>query len=152
MLFGLGFDTASEIAVLGLSAVASRDTHISLWVVMAFPLLFAAGMTLVDSIDAVMLLRAYEWSRHCNGYRKLFNLSITGLSVTAALAVAALEWCQLMTEVLPRDNAIRQALAAVDFPAVGACLTALLLLAWAVAFIYQRRLKVSMAPPATLGR
>lgn len=136
-LFGLGFDTATEIAILGLSAVASGNAHLSLWMVMAFPLLFAAGMTLVDSIDGVMLLRAYQWSMRGSRGRGTLNLLVTGTSVAAALTVAALEWLQLLSRLLPGPSDIRQALGTVDFALLGAVVTATLMLSWGIFFVYR---------------
>ena len=62
LLFGLGFDTASEIGLLGLSAASAPTQGMSLWSILVFPALFTAGMSLVDTTDGVLMLRAYGWA------------------------------------------------------------------------------------------
>ena len=82
LLFALGFETASEISLFGLSAQASDA--VSSWSILVFPALFAAGMTLVDTTDGVLMLGAYGWA-YRNPIRKLFyNLTITSVSVLVA--------------------------------------------------------------------
>jgi nickel/cobalt transporter (NiCoT) family protein len=85
MLFGLGFDTASEVGLLGISAI--QGAHgLSPWGIMVFPLLFAAGMALVDTLDSALMLRAYGWA----GGRR-YARALTLLSAGVAIAVACLE-------------------------------------------------------------
>ena len=89
LLFALGFETASEISLFGLSAQASNA--VSNWSLLIFPALFAAGMTLVDTSDGVLMLGAYGWA-YRNPMRKLFyNLTITSVSVLVALRVGGIE-------------------------------------------------------------
>ena len=90
ILFGLGFDTATEIGLLGLSA-AEAARGISLGSVLVFPVLFAAGMSLVDTTDNVLMLGAYGWA-FVKPIRKLYyNLTITTISVVVAFAVGGVE-------------------------------------------------------------
>src|SRR6202167_994722 len=94
MLFGLGFDTATEIGLLGLSA-AEASKGLSLSSILVFPVLFAAGMSLVDSTDNVLMLGAYGWA-FVKPVRKLYyNITITSVSVVVALAVGGIEACGL---------------------------------------------------------
>src|ERR1700721_2401624 len=89
LLFALGFETASEISLFGLSAQASNS--VSNWSLLIFPALVAAGMTLVDTTDGVLMLGAYGWA-YRNPMRKLFyNLTITSVSVLGALVVGGVE-------------------------------------------------------------
>ena len=60
-LFGLGFDTATEVALLGISATQAAQ-GVSIWSIMVFPALFAAGMSLIDTTDGVLMLGAYDWA------------------------------------------------------------------------------------------
>jgi nickel/cobalt transporter (NiCoT) family protein len=93
-LFALGFDTASEISLFGLSAGASH--HVSAWSILIFPVLFAAGMMLVDTVDGVLMLGAYGWA-YRNPIRKLFyNMTITSVSVLVALVIGGIETLGLM--------------------------------------------------------
>jgi high-affinity nickel-transport protein len=90
LLFGLGFDTATEIGLLGLSA-AEASKGLSLSSILVFPVLFAAGMSLVDSTDNVLMLGAYGWA-FVKPIRKLYyNITITSVSVVVALAVGGIE-------------------------------------------------------------
>ena len=89
-LFGLGFDTATEVAVLGISAAAASK-GMPVWCVLIFPALFTAGMALVDTTDGILMLGAYGWA-FLNPMRKLFyNLTITAVSVVVALLVGGIE-------------------------------------------------------------
>jgi len=89
-LFGLGFDTATEIGLLGLSA-AEASKGLSIASVLVFPVLFAAGMSLIDATDNVLMLGAYGWA-YVKPVRKLYyNITITSVSVVVALAVGGVE-------------------------------------------------------------
>ena len=89
-LFGLGFDTATEIGLLGISATqAARG--MSFWIILVFPTLFTAGMSLMDTTDSVLMTRAYGWA-FVNPIRKLwYNLTITAASVIVALFIGGIE-------------------------------------------------------------
>ena len=90
ILFGLGFDTATEIGLLGISA-AEASKGLSLWSILVFPVLFAAGMSLIDATDNILMLAAYGWA-YVKPLRKLYyNITITSVSVVVALAVGGIE-------------------------------------------------------------
>ncbi len=90
-LFGLGFDTATEIGLLSVGAYAATKLSLPFYAVLLLPLLFTAGMSLADTTDGVMMLGAYGWA-FVNPVRKLFyNVSITSVSVLVALVVGAIE-------------------------------------------------------------
>jgi high-affinity nickel-transport protein len=89
-LFGLGFDTATEVALIGISATQAAD-GVSIWSILVFPALFAAGMALIDTTDGVLMLGAYNWA-FVKPMRKLYyNLTITLASVVVAFAVGGVE-------------------------------------------------------------
>ena len=95
ILFGLGFDTATEIGLLGISA-AEASKGLSLSSILVFPVLFAAGMSLIDSTDNILMLGAYGWA-FVKPIRKLYyNITITSVSVVVALAVGGIEALGLM--------------------------------------------------------
>jgi high-affinity nickel-transport protein len=98
-LFGLGFDTATEVGLLGISATqASQGMHA--WQVMIFPALFTAGMALVDTADSVLMVRAYGWA-FIHPLRKLwYNLTITAASVVVALFIGGAESLDLLGDQL----------------------------------------------------
>ena len=98
-LFGLGFDTATEVALFGISAVQATNGA-SLATIMVFPALFAAGMTLIDTTDGVLMLGAYGWA-FMKPVRKLYyNMTITAVSVVVALIVGGLETLNLIGDEL----------------------------------------------------
>lgn len=95
VLFGLGFDTATEIGLLGISA-AEASKGLPIWSILAFPFLFAAGMSLIDTTDNVLMLGAYGWA-FVKPVRKLYyNLTITFVSAMVALVVGGIEALGLM--------------------------------------------------------
>jgi nickel/cobalt transporter (NiCoT) family protein len=97
ILFGLGFDTATEIGVLGISA-AEASKGLSLWSILVFPALFAAGMSLIDTTDSILMLGAYGWA-FVKPIRKLYyNMTITFVSVVVAFAVGGIEALGLVAE------------------------------------------------------
>src|SRR6266480_7501206 len=98
-LFGLGFDTASEVALLAISAGAASQ-GLPFTTVLALPIIFAAGMSLMDTTDGAFMAKAYSWA-FSNPVRKLFyNMTMTGLSVFVALFVGLVELTQILVEKL----------------------------------------------------
>lgn len=89
-LFGLGFDTATEIALLGIAATQST-AGLSPWAIMIFPLLFCAGMTLVDTLNGHLMIGAYGWAQAQPERKILYNLTITTISVVTAIAIGLIE-------------------------------------------------------------
>lgn len=90
MLFGLGFDTATEVGLLGIVAIEAGK-GLPVWAILIFPMLFAVGMSLVDATDGVLMLGAYGWA-FLNPARKLYyNLTITTVSIVVAVYVGAVE-------------------------------------------------------------
>ncbi|MGB7190420.1 MAG: HoxN/HupN/NixA family nickel/cobalt transporter [Acidobacteriaceae bacterium] len=90
VLFGLGFDTATEIGLLGISA-AEASKGLSLWSILVFPALFAAGMSLIDTTDNILMLGAYGWA-FVKPIRKLYyNITITLVSIVVAFAIGGIE-------------------------------------------------------------
>jgi high-affinity nickel-transport protein len=97
LLFGLGFDTATEISLLGISAAQAAD-GLSVWAVLAFPALFTAGMVLADTTDSVLMVAIYGWA-FIQPIRKLwYNLTITAASVVAALFIGGVEAAGLVAD------------------------------------------------------
>ena len=90
VLFGLGFDTATEVGLLGISR-RRRAQGLSIWSILVFPALFTAGMTFIDTADSILMLGAYGWA-FVKPQRKLYyNLTITAASIVVALLVGGLE-------------------------------------------------------------
>jgi high-affinity nickel-transport protein len=137
ILFGLGFDTASEVALLGLSALAAGK-NLPLAAVLVLPLMFAAGMSLVDTLDGVIMQYAYGWA-FLNPIRKVYyNLSITAVSVLVALGVGSIEWLQVIGNELAFKGAFWNFLQALNFSTLGYLIIAVLLLSWGVSIAIYR--------------
>ncbi|MHB1665055.1 MAG: HoxN/HupN/NixA family nickel/cobalt transporter [bacterium] len=95
VLFGIGFDTASEVAILSMSAIFASSGH-PLADVIILPMIFSAGMMLLDSTDGVIMQFAYSWA-FLNPIRKIFyNISITSISVFLAFCIGTIEWLQVI--------------------------------------------------------
>ncbi|HTX41231.1 MAG TPA: HoxN/HupN/NixA family nickel/cobalt transporter [Acidobacteriaceae bacterium] len=141
VLFGLGFDTATEIGVLGISA-AEASRGLSLWSILVFPVLFAAGMSLVDTTDNILMLGAYGWA-YVKPIRKLYyNLTITAVSVVVALVVGGIEALGLVGGQLHLQGAFWGLVGRLNdnFGVLGYCIVGLFALAWIVSIaIYRLR-------------
>jgi nickel/cobalt transporter (NiCoT) family protein len=138
LLFALGFETASEISLFGLSAQASNA--VSSWSLLIFPALFAAGMTLVDTTDGVLMLGAYGWA-YRNPMRKLFyNLTITSVSVLVALVVGGVETLGLIADQFHLQGVFWNAISDLNdnFGALGYGFVALFLVSWGISFLVYR--------------
>lgn len=138
LLFALGFETASEISLFGLSAQASDA--VSSWSLLIFPALFAAGMMLVDTTDGVLMLGAYGWA-YRNPMRKLFyNLIITSLSVLVALVIGGIETLGLIGGKFHLDGVFWNAITSLNdnFGALGYGIVALFVTSWGVSFLADR--------------
>jgi high-affinity nickel-transport protein len=104
-LFGLGFDTATEIGLLGISATQAAS-GMNFWSIMVFPALFTAGMALVDTTDSVAMVGAYGWA-FVNPIRKLwYNLTITAASVAVAIFIGGVEALGLLGDKLSLSGGV----------------------------------------------
>jgi high-affinity nickel-transport protein len=138
VLFALGFETASEISLFGLSAQAS--SQISTWSVLVFPALFAAGMTLVDTADGVLMLGAYGWA-YVKPLRKLFyNLTITLVSVVVALVIGGIEVLGLIADRLGDEGPFWRIVTGMNanFATLGYVIVAVFAAAWLGSLLLYR--------------
>ena len=137
VLFGLGFDTATEIALLVLAAGASFS-GLPFYAILCLPVLFAAGMSLLDTIDGAFMGFAYDWALARPVRRLYYNLTLTGLSVAVALGIGTLELSSVLVERLGLSGGVWDWLAAVDLGAVGYVVAALFALTWVAAVAVWR--------------
>jgi high-affinity nickel-transport protein len=134
LLFGLGFDTASEIGLLAMTAGAASG-NLPIAAVLSLPILFAAGMSLMDTTDGVMMVKAYNWA-FVNPLRKIFyNLATTSLSIAVALVIGSVELLQAGIRIFHLKGAAYDAVAALDFGTLGFAIAGIFLLVWSVAFV-----------------
>jgi high-affinity nickel-transport protein len=141
VLFGLGFDTATEIGLLGISAEQAGQ-GMSIWSILVFPALFTAGMTLVDTTDSILMLSAYGWA-FVKPIRKLYyNLTITFVSVVVAVVVGGIEALGLAGGQFGLGGPFWDAIAALNehFGMIGYLIIAIFAVTWvAAAMIYRLR-------------
>ena len=139
VLFGLGFDTATEIGVLGISA-AEASRGLSIWSILIFPTLFAAGMSLIDTTDNVLMVGAYGWA-FVKPIRKLYyNMTITSVSVIVALVVGGIEALGLLAGQFRLSGAFWEGVRKLNnnFGTLGYCIIGIFVLSWIVSIaIYK---------------
>ena len=132
-LFGLGFDTASEVGLLAISAAAVAK-GLPFIGVLTLPLIFAAGMSVMDTLDGAFMSKAYAWA-FSNPVRKVFyNLTVTGLSVFVALFVGLVEVVQIAIKQLGLMGGVWDAVKALDFSMIGFIIVGAFIFTWVVAF------------------
>jgi nickel/cobalt transporter (NiCoT) family protein len=141
LLFGLGFDTATEIGVLGISA-AEASKGLSFWAILVFPTLFAAGMSLIDTTDNILMLGAYGWA-FVKPIRKLYyNITITSVSVLVAFVVGGIEALGLVASQFRFKGRFWDEVALLNgnFGTLGYFIVALFALSWLVSIaVYKWR-------------
>jgi high-affinity nickel-transport protein len=135
LLFGLGFDTATEIALLFLAAGAAFGA-LPLYAILCLPILFAAGMALLDTLDGAFMALAYGWAFAKPARKLYYNLTVTGLSVAVALGIGSLELLSAL------------GVASIDLGDVGYLVVGLFALTWLVAAAVWRfaRIEQRWAP------
>src|SRR6266487_1945643 len=139
VLFGLGFDTASEVGLLGIAA-ATAGKGIPIAAILIFPALFTAGMTLMDTTDSILMLGAYGWA-FVKPIRKLYyNLNITLISVVVALVVGGLEALNIIATELNLSGPVWDQIGDLtsNFGVVGVVIVLLFLASWAISTIIYK--------------
>jgi high-affinity nickel-transport protein len=137
IMFGLGFDTATEVALLALAG-GFVAKGLPVWAILPLPILFAAGMSLMDSADGAFMARAYHWA-FSNPLRKVFyNLTITGLSVGVALFIGAVELLQVISGQLGWSGGFWNLIGNFDLNKIGYGVVTIFVVVWAAALLYWR--------------
>ncbi|KZS66325.1 nickel transporter [Mycobacterium kansasii] len=137
LLFGLGFDTATEVALLVLAGT-SAAAGLPWYAILCLPVLFTAGMCLLDTIDGSFMNFAYGWA-FSNPVRKVYyNITITGLSVAVALLIGSIELLGLLANQLGWSGPFWDWVAGLNLNAVGFVIVGLFVLTWAVALAVWR--------------
>lgn len=142
VLFGLGFDTATEVALLALSATAAVGTvggFLPPLAIIALPLIFAAGMTLMDSLDGIFMTKAYAWA-FTSPLRKIYyNITTTGLSIFVAFVIGTIQFIGVLSDKTNIDNYPPfNLIAEVDLNRVGYFIVASFVGAWLLSIIVWR--------------
>ena len=136
-LMGLGFDTATQVALLVLAAGTAAFT-LPWYAILVLPVLFAAGMSLFDTIDGIFMSRAYGWA-FLKPVRKVFyNLTITVLSVFVALVIGVIVLTGLLADRLGVDSGPLAAIGSANLEFVGFMIVGLFVAAWLIALAIWR--------------
>ena len=141
-LFGLGFDTATQIAVLATSATAA-NAGIAWYTTLAFPLLFTAGMCLMDTLDGMFMSTTYTWIV-ASSYRKVYyNLILTGISIMAAGFISFVDFVQATRVLWHWHNPLTNWASGLDFNQLGMILVGIFAVTWCIALTMWRVLRLS---------
>ncbi len=138
-LFGLGFDTATEVGLMGISA-AEAAKGLSIWSILVFPALFTAGMSLMDTTDGVLMIGAYNWA-FVKPIRKLYyNLTITFVSVLVAVVIGGIEALGLIGDKLGLEGGFWTAIGTLNdnFGTLGYAIVGIFIVSWAVSVTIYR--------------
>ena len=132
LLFGLGFDTATEVSLLILAGGAAASA-LPWYAILTLPVLFAAGMSLLDSLDGCLMNFAYGWALSRPVRRVYYNIVITALSVAVALGIGSIELISLLVERAGISSGPLAAIGGIDLDAVGYTVVALFVCTWILA-------------------
>ncbi|WP_406431512.1 HoxN/HupN/NixA family nickel/cobalt transporter [Streptomyces sp. NBC_00631] len=134
LLFGLGFDTATEIALLVLAG-SGAASGLPWYAILTLPVLFAAGMSLLDTIDGSFMNFAYEWAFSKPVRKVYYNLTITGLSVAVALIIGTVELLGLLADKMELHGVFWDWISGLDLNTVGFVIVGLFFATWAIALL-----------------
>jgi high-affinity nickel-transport protein len=138
VLFGLGFDTASEIALIAISVGVGVSAHVPLYYILVLPLMFTCGMVLIDTTDGVAMRMAYGWA-FLNPLRKVYyNLTVTIISVMVAWAIGSIELLQALSTELNLSGGFWLWVNALSFETIGYGIVGLFVVSWVVSMAYWR--------------
>jgi high-affinity nickel-transport protein len=139
VLFGLGFDTATEIGLLAIAA-AEAGKGLPLYSILVFPALFTAGMTLVDSTDNVLMVHAYGWAMDDPKRKLYYNASITFVSAVVAIVIGGIEALGLLSDKLGMSGRVWRAVAGLNdrFGELGYGIVALFIACWIGSVLFHR--------------
>ncbi|SDQ80226.1 high-affinity nickel-transport protein [Paraburkholderia fungorum] len=139
VLFGLGFDTATEIGLLAIAA-SQAGTGLPLYSILVFPALFTAGMTLVDSTDNVLMVHAYGWAMDDPKRKLYYNASITFVSAVVAIVIGGVEALGLLSDKFGLNGGLWDAVASVNdrFGALGYGIVAAFMACWIGSVLFHR--------------
>ena len=138
-LFGLGFDTATEIGLLGIAATQAAK-GLSPCAIMVFPVLFSAGMSLVDTLDGHLMLGAYGWAYQKPLRKIYYNMTITLVSIAVAVVIGGIEALGLLADRLNLKGALWEAIGSLNdnFGVLGYIIIGIFVLSWIASVVIYR--------------
>lgn len=138
ILFGLGFDTASEIALIAIAVGVGVSSTLPLWMVLLLPFMFTCGMVLVDMADGIAMLTAYGWA-FLKPIRKIYyNLTVTIISVAVAFVIGGVELLQVLSTELRLIGPFWTTLGRLDFETMGFGIIAIFVVSWVASVAYWK--------------
>ncbi len=138
VLFGLGFDTASEIALIAISVGVGVSSSVPLWMILVLPLMFTCGMVLVDTTDGVTMRMAYGWA-FMKPIRKIYyNLTITIISVVVAFLIGGVEVLQVLSGEFNLTGAFWNWLNGLDFESLGYGIVSIFVISWLISVVIYK--------------
>jgi high-affinity nickel-transport protein len=150
VLFGLGFDTATEVGLLVLAGGAAVF-ELPFYAILVLPILFAAGMCLMDTTDGVFMNAAYGWAFRKPVRKVFYNITITSLSVAVALIIGTVELIGVLVDQAEIDSGPLAAIADIPLDYAGYAIVALFVMAWLVALAVWRFGRIEERWTARLG-
>jgi nickel/cobalt transporter (NiCoT) family protein len=141
LLFGLGFDTATEVSLLVLAGGAAVF-NLPWYAILTLPILFAAGMSLLDTIDGCFMNFAYGWAFSKPVRKVYYNITITGLSVAVALIIGTVELVSILADKLDIRSGPLATIGSLDLNYVGYVIVGLFLATWIVALVIWRLARI----------
>src|SRR2546427_7730799 len=138
VLFGLGFDTATEVALIAISVGVGVSSAVPIWMILILPLMFTCGMVLVDTSDGVVMRSAYGWA-FVNPIRKVYyNLTVTIVSVIVAFGIGGIEILSLLAPRVGLTGPFWDSLADLNFETIGVSIIVLFVVPGTVAVAYWK--------------
>ncbi len=138
VLFGLGFDTASEVALIAISVGVGVSSAVPIWMILVLPLMFTCGMVLVDTSDGVAMNLAYGWA-FLKPIRKIYyNLTVTIISVLVAFLIGGVELLQVISSELNMSGGFWGWLGRLDFETMGYGVVGLFVVCWLASIMFYR--------------
>lgn len=142
LLFGLGFDTASEVALIAMSVGVGVSASVPLWMILILPLMFTCGMVMVDTTDSVTMLVAYDWAFFKPIRKIYYNLTITLISVLVAFLIGTVEIFQVLSSELGLTGFPWNILAKINFETFGYLIVGMFVVAWATSIAVYKIKKI----------
>ena len=138
VLFGLGFDTATEVALIAISVGVGVSANVPLYYILVLPLMFTCGMVLIDTTDGVVMRMAYGWA-FLNPLRKVYyNLTVTIISVMVAWMIGSVELLQVLSSELNLGGGFWVWLNGLDFETLGYAIVAIFIASWGISMLYWK--------------
>jgi nickel/cobalt transporter (NiCoT) family protein len=151
-LFGLGFDTATEIGLLGIAATQATK-GLSAWAIMVFPVLFSAGMSLIDTLDGHLMLGAYGWAYQKPLRKIYYNMTITLVSIVVAVVIGGIEGLGLLADKLELKGGLWDAVGSLNdnFGVLGYIIIGIFALSWIASVVIYRVKRFDETPTTPLS-